>query len=84
MTKPFAPYLSFATQGVSPAIAIGLVFIIAVLSWAPHLLNSLWLDETITFWVVKDGLAETLDRGVHYQSQAAYYVFIWFWTHLPI
>ncbi len=82
MTKPFVPALPSATQGVSAAIAAGVVLILAAVSWVPHLPNSLWLDETLTFWVVKDGLAESIDRGVHYQSQPAYYVFIWFWTRL--
>ena len=82
MTEPFVPALAFATQGVSVAIAVGVVLILAAMSWVPHLPNSLWLDETLSFWVVKDGLAESIDRGVHYQSQPAYYVFLWFWTRL--
>lgn len=71
-----------ATQGVNSAIAVGVVLVLAAFCWVPHLSDSLWLDETLTFWVVRDGLAETLDRTLHYQPQPGYYVFIWFWTQL--
>ena len=67
-------------QGVNVAIATGLILALAAACWVPHLTASLWLDETLTFWVIRDGLAETLERTIHYQPQPAYYIFIWFWT----
>jgi hypothetical protein len=82
VAKPIVSALSSTAQGVNTAIAAAAVLIIAAVSWLPHLPNSLLLDEIITFWVVKDGLAETLDRGVHYQSQLAYFVLIWLWTQV--
>jgi hypothetical protein len=69
-------------QGVNVAITMGVVLALAALCWVPHLPDSLWLDETLTFWVVRDGLAETLERTVYYQPQPAYYVFMWFWTQI--
>jgi hypothetical protein len=71
-----------ASQGVNSTIAVGVVLVLAAVCWVPHLPDSLWLDETLTFWVVRDGLAETLDRTLHYQPQPGYYVFVWFWTQL--
>ena len=71
-----------AAQGVNVAIAGGVVLTLAAVSWVPHLPDSLWLDETLTFWVVRDGLAETLERTIHFQPQPAYYVFMWFWTRI--
>jgi len=69
-------------QGVNVAIATGLILALAAVCWVPHLPASLWLDETLTFWVIRDGLAETLERTIHYQPQPAYYIFIWFWTQI--
>lgn len=82
VTKAFALARLSPTQGVHVAVAAGLVLVLAAVCWVPHLPNSLWLDETLTFWVVRDGLAETLERTVQYQPQPAYYVFIWFWTQI--
>ena len=82
MTKAFALARLSAAQGVNVAIAGGVILVLAAVCWVPHLPDSLWLDETLTFWVVRDGLAETLERTVQYQPQPAYYVFIWFWTQL--
>jgi hypothetical protein len=70
------------SRGVNGAITALIVFGIAAVAWIPHLPDSLWLDETLTYWVVKDGLVATLDRAVHYQSQAAYYALMWFWTRI--
>ncbi len=50
--------------------------------WAPHLAHSLWLDETLTYWVVKDGLWNAVTRGVQFQSQPAYYIVIWLCTRI--
>lgn len=82
VTKASALARLSAAQGVNSAIAAGVVLVLAAVGWLPHLPDSLWLDETLTYWVVRDGLAETLDRTLHYQPQPAYYVFIWFWTQL--
>ncbi len=63
-------------------MAAGVVLALALGTWAPHLGSSLRLDETLTRWVVQDGLADALDRGVRFQSQPAYYTFVWLWTRL--
>lgn len=40
--------------------------------WLSPLGSSLWLDEAVTYWVVKDGLREAVDRGLRYQQSPAY------------
>jgi hypothetical protein len=82
VTKTFALARLSPMQGVNVAISAGVILVLAAVCWVPHLPDSLWLDETLTFWVVRDGFAETLERTVHYQPQPAYYVFIWFWTQI--
>lgn len=40
--------------------------------------TSLWLDETLTFWIVKDGFSQTLTRPLQFQGQAPfYYLLAW-------
>jgi len=65
---------------VEATIAAVSILAIAGFAWVPHLPHSLWLDETLTFWVVKDGLTDAVTRGVQFQSQPAYYISIWLWT----
>jgi hypothetical protein len=82
VTTASSPARPSDPRGVGFAIAAGLVLVLAATCWVPHLPNSLWLDETLTFWVVKDGLADALDRAVHYQPQPAYAAVMWLWTQL--
>jgi hypothetical protein len=83
VASPFLPAARAADpRGVTGPIAAGLVLVLAAACWVPHLPDSLWLDETLTFWVVQDGLAEAVERSVNYQPQPAYCVFMWFWTQL--
>jgi hypothetical protein len=82
VTKASLPQGFSARHGVNAVFAAGLIGLLAAVCWVPHLPNSLWLDETLTYWVVRDGLAETLDRTLHFQPQPAYSIFMWFWTRL--
>jgi uncharacterized membrane protein len=77
-----APARLSTQQGVQPAIAAFIVAVVAAIGWVPHLSSSFLLDETLTAWVVQDGLAEALDRTLHYQPQPAYNLFMWFWAQL--
>ena len=44
---------------------------------------SLWLDELVSYWVIKDGLRETWARAVTFQGQSPlYYSILWVWTRL--
>jgi 4-amino-4-deoxy-L-arabinose transferase-like glycosyltransferase len=49
-----------------------------VLLWILPLWSSLWLDETITYWVVKDGPSALFSRSLLYNAQSpAYFVIAW-------
>ena len=49
-----------------------------VLLWVVPLWSSLWLDETITYWVVKDGLPALFRRSLLYNAQSpVYFVIAW-------
>ena len=45
--------------------------------------RSLWLDETITYWVVKDGFWDLIYRAIHFQGQSPFYYFI-VWCFIQI
>ena len=45
--------------------------------WISPLGSSLWLDEAVSYWVVKDGLLGAVDRGLRYQWSPAYDVILW-------
>ncbi len=54
------------------------VAVIAVALAVPRLAHGLWLDETGTYWVVKDGLHDAFDRAIRYQGQSPlYYLVAW-------
>lgn len=56
-----------------------LVLLAVIVLWLRPIGSSFWLDETGTYWVIKDSLAETIDRAWRFQGQTpAYYVIAWF------
>jgi 4-amino-4-deoxy-L-arabinose transferase-like glycosyltransferase len=56
---------------------VGLL-LLAPLLWIAHLRSSLWVDETITYWVIKDGLVETVRRALWFQGQSPlYFILAW-------
>ena len=57
---------------VAAAAAVGVALI-----WLPQLASDLWLDETGTYWVVKDGFSRAIDTGVRYHAQPLYYALAW-------
>ncbi len=60
---------------VTAVVALGL--------WIRPLVTSLWLDELGTWWVVKDGLQDAIDRAIEFHGQSpAYYVTAWASTTL--
>lgn len=47
-------------------------------AWIRPAVASLWLDELGTWWVIKDGIGDTIDRALEYHGQSpAYYVLEW-------
>jgi len=70
------PARRLATVGT----AVALVLVLAAGAWMrwDPVRGSLWIDEFGTFWVVQDGLAETLRRSLSFQGQSPlYYVLAW-------
>src|SRR4051812_36701726 len=53
----------------------------ALLFSAARITSSFWLDETATFWVVKDGLREVVSRSWQWSGQSALY-YLTAWTGL--
>jgi mannosyltransferase len=46
--------------------------------WLVPLFSSLWLDELGTYWVVKDGLGDTVHRALAFHGQSPlYYSIVW-------
>jgi uncharacterized membrane protein len=60
-----------------------LILIFFILFFIPGMSRSLWIDETITYWIVKDGLRELFYRAIHYQGQSPFYYFI-VWCFIQI
>jgi hypothetical protein len=51
--------------------------------WLYPMASSLWLDELVTWWVIKDSLGDTIHRAYAFQGQTVvYYVFEWLLRHL--
>lgn len=57
---------------------VSLFLVSSVLLWVLPLWSSLWLDETITYWVIKDGLPALFRRSLLYNAQSpVYFVIAW-------
>jgi mannosyltransferase len=54
-----------------------IIVVAGVSLWLNPMFSSLWLDETVTWWVVKDGFGDMVHRAVTYQQSPLYYVFAW-------
>jgi hypothetical protein len=51
--------------------------------WLRPLASSFWLDELVTWWVVKDAASDVLHRAYDFQGQSiAYYLIIWLVRHI--
>ena len=51
--------------------------------WCRLASRSLWLDEAVIFWSIKDGFAETIHRVVNYQNQSPMYnLVVWAVKHI--
>lgn len=72
-------YHWLARQNYLPLV---LLSAIAILAGFP-LKNTLWLDETITLWVVRDGFPSLIERARDFQGQSPlYFLFAWISTSL--
>jgi 4-amino-4-deoxy-L-arabinose transferase-like glycosyltransferase len=59
------------------SLSIATAFAIVGL-WLVPLFSSLWVDELGTWWVVKDGLGDAVDRAFRFHGQSPlYYAIVW-------
>jgi uncharacterized membrane protein len=56
---------------------------VVLLLWLPPLRSSLWLDETGTYWTIKDGWHHLLQRALLIQGQSPFYYLI-AWLSLEV
>jgi uncharacterized membrane protein len=63
-----------------PLALVALGIAIAAM-WLPWVTSSFWLDETGTWWVVKDGLGDVIERSQIQGQTPAYYVVAWLARH---
>ncbi len=50
--------------------------------WVLPIRSSFWLDETGTYWVIKDGLANAVSRAMNWSGQSPLYYLIAWLAHL--
>jgi mannosyltransferase len=50
---------------------------VGVAAWVVPMARSLWLDETLTWWVVDGSVAQTVDRAWTYQQSPFAYLLMW-------
>ena len=64
-------------------LLFSLICILFALFFIPAMTRSLWIDETITYWVIKDGFRDLLYRAIHFQGQSPfYYLIVWSFTQI--
>lgn len=60
-------------------IMVGVLAVIVASLWIRPMFSSLWLDELGSWWVVHDGLGDTVRRALEYHGQSPlYYSIAWF------
>ena len=64
-------------------IYLSLICILFIVFFIPTMRQSLGLDETVTYWVVKNGFWDLVYRTVHYQGWSPFYFFI-VWCFIQI
>jgi hypothetical protein len=57
---------------------IALLMLLGLVLYKSFILSPLWLDETLTFWVCKDSLADAIFRSWNFEGQSPlYYIIVW-------
>jgi mannosyltransferase len=60
-----------------PSRIVGaLIAFTALGSWLPPLPSSLWADEGVTHWIIKDGWSQTLHRAAAFEGESPLYFLI--------
>ena len=71
-------FIRFSQNSFKEKLFFVLILIFFILFFIPSMTRSLWIDETITYWVIKDGLRDLFYRVIHFQGQSPfYYLIVW-------
>ena len=63
-------------------VAFGCLLGLAIsLHWLPWLTESLWLDETVSYWIVSASFGEALSRASEFQHSTLYFALMWAVVH---
>jgi prepilin signal peptidase PulO-like enzyme (type II secretory pathway) len=78
-------YAEGATMDSRERVFYQLLTAFAVLRlWVLPIRSSFWLDETGTYWVIKDGLGSLFARAMHWSGQSPlYYLVAWLAHFVP-
>lgn len=67
-----------AHRFVWPALAL-----VVTLTCLFRLPSGFWLDETATFWIVKDSAADAITRALYWSGQSPlFYLVVWAWSQI--
>ena len=77
--SPNGPQLDSTVDALKNKRFFAMLLAVAVVElWAVPLRSSFWLDETATFWIIKDGLPKLLARSLNWAGQSPlYYLVDW-------
>jgi len=71
-------FIRFSQHSFKEKLFFVLILIFFILFFIPSMTRSLWIDETITYWVIKDGFRDVFYRAIHFQGQSPfYYLIVW-------
>ncbi len=76
-TEPPASETSEGEERSHVRILELILAVVVLRLWLVPLPSSLWLDELLTWWVIKDGAAHTIGRAFTYQQSPLYYLIVW-------
>lgn len=83
MQEAYSPETKQGRAATGPVTFTYTCLLLAFVVTAAPITSSLWLDETATYWVVKDGLADVVARSWEWSGQSAlYYVIAWIAGHV--
>jgi 4-amino-4-deoxy-L-arabinose transferase-like glycosyltransferase len=61
---------------------VALIATVIVICWLLPTRDSLWLDETGTYWIVKDSIRSVFERSYYWSNFSPYYLVAWPAVHL--
>ena len=80
MTDPskIDPAPSGTSKIIENSCALFVILYGASIFWRGIPFSSLWLDESLSYWIIKDGITDMYSRVIDYQGQSPlYYSLLW-------